>query len=171
MVEGSVLLNMHGENGRKASLCVLHAPAFFGELEMLSVLPHTVEVEALDDCIFYCVDADEAAALMKTNSVFLNRLFDYVSHRSAILAQRLMRAFTGSLESRLAEFILEFRRGDFYTESDGFAAAYLGVSDRRIRTIMADFRRQGILQKSGRHDRIAAEEKLFDLAGAPSLIV
>ena len=164
MLSGSAVLSVHSRSGEKRALCILRAPSAFGELEMLNVLSQTVEVTALETCFFYSVSREEAKGLLESDAAFLRFLLDAVARRSSVLSERLLRMSNGSLRSRLAAFILDSHRAGVYSVTDRFAADYLGASERRVRSIMAEFRNIGALKKQGRMDEISDHEVLSRIA-------
>jgi len=164
MLSGAAVLAVHSRSGEKRALCILRAPSAFGELEMLNVLPQTVEVTALETCLFYSVSCEEAEDLAESDAAFLRFLLEAVARRSSVLSERLLRISIGSLRSRLAAFILDSHRAGVYSVTDRFAADYLGASERRVRSIMAEFRNIGALNKQGRTDEISDFEILNGIA-------
>lgn len=166
LLSGSAMLAVHSETGEKRTLCILKAPSVFGELELLNVLPQAVEVTAIERCRFYSVSCEEAKSLMESDTAFLRCLLEAVARRSSVLSERVLRMSNGSLRSRLADFILESQKDGVYSATDRFAADYLGASERRVRSIMAEFRRIGVLKKQGRQDEIADIGVLGEIAGS-----
>lgn len=153
--EGRVVLTTSFDDGRRADFCVLPGPAFFGELELLSVQFETAEVTALSRCLGYSISSADAARLFEGDPVFLRALCRYLARRTAVLSRRLLRSQTLPLRSLLAEFVLASASGGVYRVTDERAAAYLGVSARRVNALMGELRGLGMLQKRGQSDIVA----------------
>ena len=154
IAQGRAALGANGLEGRHAVFCILPAPAFFGELELLSVQPVASEVTAFTDCFGYCFHTEEIRLCLRQDLQFLQFLCRYLSERTVLLSRKLMRMQTVPLTARLAEYILETETDGLYRCPDREAAAYLGASKRRVAALMGELRRRGLLKKSGQHDFI-----------------
>lgn len=154
IAEGCLSLGANGLDGQHAVFCIISAPAFFGELELLHVQAAASEVVAFTNCVGYCFHTNEIRNRFETDPLFSQFLCRYLARRTQRLSWKLMRMQTVPLIARLAEYILETENCGLYSCTDKEAAAYLGASKRRVAGLMDKLRREGLLEKHGRRDKI-----------------
>ena len=119
---------------------------------------------ALSTCFCLSVTVSSCRERLLNDVVFLRNLCGFLSRKTLDDVQNYSRNQAYPLKSRLAAFILLTSNHGVYRERHTETAAYLGVSYRHLLYVLAEFVREGILEKSPHGYWIARETELRKIA-------
>ena len=165
IAEGRVKISLLHENGRETIFSFLSAPAFVGELELLGERDLAAKVTTLTPCTCYRIQSSACRGQILNDSKFLRELCLMIARRNIQNTRNFAANQSYPLNVRLAQFILLSSHNGLYREKHTEAAAYLGVTYRHFLYVLADFVKQGLLEKTERGYRIANEQALRRAAG------
>lgn len=164
LFEGQAKVFLTHENGRVSLINFLDAPCMIGEMELLEVQKAANGVVAMTACTCYAIRADQCREKLLNDTKFLRYLCRFLGKKAAGNTDKYMRNQVYPLKVRLAGFILLTSQGGFYREKHTEAAEYLGVTYRHLLYVLADFVKQGILEKTKQGYRIADAGRLREAA-------
>lgn len=163
LVEGRVKCYVSHENGSISLSDFASAPCFLGEMELLGVQQTTIAVTALTDCVGWVIDLDGCRDKILQDAAFLRNLCVYSNEKIVRITTVAAQNQIYPLKNRLATFILKTQRQGFYRERHTEAAVYLGVSYRHLLYVLAEFTKDGILEKTPQGYRIVSMDVLEKL--------
>lgn len=163
MVKGRSKLYITHSNGKISLIDFYRAPCFFGELELIDARTKSTAVQAITQCDCLAMPIAECKELLLNDAVFLKKLCIFLGTKSVINTAASTKSQAFPLQNRLASFILLTSQNFIYAEKHTEAAEYLGVSYRHLLYVLADFVKNGILQKNSFGYRIINKDYLQDL--------
>lgn len=162
LLEGRAKLFLSQENGRISLINFLEAPCFIGEMELLDEKRLPQGVKAISLCKCYQIQVSECREQMLQDTKFLRYLCTFLSEKATKNTNNYMRNQSYSLKVRLAEFIWKMSVNGYYREPHTEAAEFLGVTYRHLLYVLAQFVKDGILQKTKHGYFITDEEVLIE---------
>jgi len=164
LVKGKTKLYDTLANGKVALIDFFTPPCFIGEMELLDPESPSFTVQAIEDCWCLALPMATYREQLLRDTTFLRRVCQYLGrkHTRNIKTFSQNQAFT--LSQRLAGFILLTANNDVYEEKHTQVAQYLGVSYRHLLYVLADFVKQGVLEKVGHHYLVQRPDVLVRLA-------
>ena len=163
LVSGKAKLFITHKNGTVTLINFLEAPCFIGEMEMVNDQSACHGVTALSSCLCFSVNLS-CKELLLNDAVFLRNLCKFLSRKALGDVQNYSRNQAYPLKTKLASFILLTANNGLYRERHTETAAYLGVTYRHLLYVLAEFVKDGILEKTSRGYRIVKPEVLKELA-------
>ncbi len=160
MTEGRAKLFLSQENGRVSLINFIEAPCFIGEMELLDEKRLPQGVKAISLCKCYQIQISECRNLLLQDTKFLRYLCTFLNEKVTQNTNNYMRNQSYSLKVRFADFILKMSVKGFYREPHTEAAEFLGVTYRHLLYVLAEFVREGILEKTKQGYFIADGEGL-----------
>lgn len=164
LFEGRAKLYITQKNGNLNLINFLEAPCFIGEMELLNSSAACHGVTALHACSCFSIDISACRHLLLNDTLFLRSLCRSMSQKALQDAQNYSRNQTYPLRSRLASFILMTSQNGIYRERHTETAAYLGVTYRHLLYVLAEFVKEGILEKTRSGYQISKIHELEKLA-------
>lgn len=168
LIEGRAKLFLSQENGRISLINFVEAPCFIGEMELLDENRLPQGVKAISLCRCYQIQISECGNLILQDVKFLRYLCTFLSEKATQNTNNYMRNQSYSLKVRLAEFILKMSVNGYYREPHTEVAEFLGVTYRHLLYVLAQFVKDGILEKTKHGYFVPDEEKLIRLMEANS---
>jgi CRP-like cAMP-binding protein len=163
MVKGKAKLYLTHSNGKISLIDFYKAPCFFGELELINVRTKAMAVQTITQCDCLALSIAQCKELLLNDAVFLKKLCIFLGTKSVINTAASTRSQAFPLQNRLASFILLTSQNSVYAEKHTEVAEYLGVSYRHLLYVLADFVKNGVLQKNSFGYRIINTNYLQDL--------
>lgn len=163
MVKGRAKLYITHSNGKISLIDFYKAPCFFGELELIGARTKSTAVQAITQCECLAVPIAECKKLLLNDVVFLKKLCIFLGTKSVINTAASTKSQAFPLQNRLASFILLTSQNSVYAEKHTEAAEYLGVSYRHLLYVLAEFVKNGILQRNPLGYRIVNKNYLQNL--------
>lgn len=160
LLDGRAKLFLTHENGRISLVNYLAAPCFIGEMEMINAQENASGVKAITVCVCYRIDLDRCRERILNDNRFLRYLCMFLGRKALANTDHYSKNQSASLNVRLARFILETERGGYYRERHTETAEYLGVTYRHLLYVLAEFVREGILEKTPAGYRICDADLL-----------
>lgn len=164
LVSGRAKLFISHQNGSVTLISFLESPCFIGEMELVSTPSPCHGVTALSTCFCFSINISACRELLLNDAVFLRNLCGFLSRKALNDVQNYSRNQAYPLKSRLASFILMTSNHGLYRERHTETAAYLGVTYRHLLFVLAEFVKEGILEKTTRGYRIVQEKELKKFA-------
>jgi len=164
LVSGRAKLTLTHKNGSVTLINFLEAPCFLGEMELLDAQSPYHGVTALSTCLCISVNLFECKEKLLTDVVFLRNLCRFLSKKTLHDVQNYSRNQSYPLKTRLASFILLVSNNGYYRERHTETASYLGVTYRHLLFVLAEFVKEGILEKTPHGYRIARFDALREIA-------
>ncbi|MGK9172373.1 transcriptional regulator YeiL [Yokenella regensburgei] len=134
-------------NGRVSLIDFFGAPCFIGEIELVDISHEPRAVQAIEECWCLALPMKAFRPQLLNDVVFLRYLCVALSHKNYRNIVSLTQNQSFPLANRLAAFILLTQHNDVYHEKHTQAAEYMGVSYRHLLFVIAQFTKQGILEK------------------------
>ena len=163
LYSGRAKLYLTHENGRVTLINFLSAPCFIGEMELLDENRHANGVRAITSCECYAIDLSKCRSMLLKDTKFLRYLCRFLSDKATGNTNNYSRNQSYPLKNRLAAFILETSVNGYYREPHTEVADYLGVTYRHLLYVLAEFVKEGMLQKTESGYRIEDSEGLRKL--------
>ena len=164
MTEGRAKLFLPHEHGRISLINFLDAPCFIGEMELLGAQKYANGVTAMTSCTCYAVRISDCKEKLLNDTRFLRHLCLFLSKKALGNTYNYSTNQSYPLEVRLANFILMTAQNGLYREKHTEAAEFLGVTYRHLLYVLADFVKQGILERTKRGYYIKNEAALRQCA-------
>ena len=164
LLEGRAKLYLTQENGKISLINFLEAPCFIGEMELLNETRLPQGVKAISLCKCYRIDVSKCRERMLQDTKFLRYLCNFLSEKATQNTSNYMKNQSYPLKVRLAEFILKMSANGYYREPHTEVAEFLGVTYRHLLYVLAEFVKEGILQKTKYGYWVAEEEKLKEIS-------
>lgn len=163
LLEGRAKLFISQENGSISLINFIEAPCFIGEMELLDANRLPQGVKAISTCSCYQIDISGCGDRILRDVKFLRYLCRFLSTKATQNTDNYMRNQSYSLKIRLAEFILKMAVNGYYREPHTEAAEFLGVTYRHLLYVLAQFVKEGILQKTKQGYEVKKPEALRGL--------
>ncbi len=163
LLSGRAKVFLTHKNGAVTLINFLESPCFIGEMEMVNQQSACHGVTALSSCLCFSVNLSCKEQLLN-DTVFLRNLCRFLSRKTLSDVQNYSRNQAYPLKNRLASFILLTANNNLYRERHTETAAYLGVTYRHLLYVLAEFVKEGILEKTPHGYRIVQEEELRKIA-------
>lgn len=163
LIEGRAKLFLSQENGKISLINFVEAPCFIGEMELLDEKRLAQGVKAISLCRCYQIQISECRNLILQDTKFLRYLCTFLSEKATQNTNNYMRNQSYSLKVRLAEFILKMSVNGYYREPHTEVAEFLGVTYRHFLYVLAQFVKEGILEKTKHGYFVPDEERLIQL--------
>lgn len=164
MVKGQAKLLRTHSNGKVALIDFFNGPCFIGEMELIGVQAEAYGVQAITPCFCLALPVLDCKDLLLNDALFLRKLCQFLGTKSLHNLTKYTKNQAFSLKKRLAAFILQTSHNSIYTEKHLEAAEYLGVTRRHLLFVLAQFVREGTLEKSPSGYRIIDRQPLQSLA-------
>lgn len=164
LFQGRAKLFMSHKNGTVDLINYLKSPCFIGEMEMFDQARPAKGVVALTVCDCFCIDISACRDLLLNDVTFLQNVCRLLSDKNSGDIKNYSRNQAYPLKVKLASFILMTENAGVYREKHTEAAGYLGVTYRHLLYVIAEFVKNGILEKSSVGYRIIDRKKLNELA-------
>lgn len=163
LLEGRAKLFISQENGSISLINFIEAPCFIGEMELLDENRLPQGVKAISTCRCYQIDISECRERILRDAKFLRYLCRFLSAKATQNTHNYMRNQSYSLKIRLAEFILKMSVNGYYREPHTETAEFLGVTYRHLLYVLAQFVKEGILEKTKQGYEVKKPEALRGL--------
>ncbi|MDO4321852.1 MAG: transcriptional regulator YeiL [Lachnospiraceae bacterium] len=164
LLEGRAKLFLSHENGRVSLINFLEAPCFIGEMELIGAMEAARGVTAILPCICCVIQVRDCRDKLLSDTRFLQRLCLFLGQKAISNTDNYSRNQSYPLQARLADFILMTAQNGIYRERHTEVSEFLGVTYRHLLYVLADFVKQGLLQKTKQGYRIADKGRLQELA-------
>ena len=161
LISGVVRVFFEGKDRKRIVAKIFSGPAFFGEMELLTGVPHLEGVDVLQKAVALVTPrAVFVDALRRDHSLTARLLID-LSARFCVTAHLAKCTAFQTVENRLASMLLSY--GDVWGVADGEAlhisrpmtlnelADGLGVTRRSIERALIDFESRGWVSREGKH--------------------
>lgn len=164
LAQGRAKLYVTLPNGRVSLIDFFAAPCFIGEMELLNEDYEVRAVQAIETCWCLALSMKQYRNQLLNDVIFLRNLCILLSVKNYrnIVSSTQNQSFP--LANRLAAFILLTQNEGMYCEKHTQAAEYLGVTYRHLLYVLAQFHRDGLLQKQGSGSVICDRPALAALA-------
>ncbi len=153
-------------DGRCALLDYAPSPAFYGELELLSIQQYKSFVEAVTICKGYAIDTLHTKDKLLTDPVFLCHLASYIALKLFRVNKQMADNLNYPLKKRLASYILDKATDGIYSISHTDTSKYFATSYRHLLFVFKELEDEGIIEKRGRGKYIIKD---LDLLKAEAL--
>lgn len=147
LVKGRAKLFATLKNGKVSLFNFYEVPSFLGEMEMLDPEAHTKGVRAHTRCYCIALDLTRCGDRVLNDPRFLRAICLYLGRKAVSNSWHYAQSQSYPLKYRLASYILFTSRDGVYAEPHTEAAEYLGISYRHLLYVLADFCREGILER------------------------
>ncbi|MCS2149900.1 transcriptional regulator YeiL [Scandinavium manionii] len=164
LVRGRAKLYATLPNGRVSLIDFFGAPCFIGEIELVDTSHEPRAVQAIEECWCLTLPMKSFRPQLLNDVTFLRNLCIALSRKNYRNIVSLTQNQSFPLTNRLAAFILLTQHGELYQEKHTQAAEYMGVSYRHLLYVIAQFTRDGLLQKKKTGYAISNKQALFTLA-------
>lgn len=164
MFNGRAKLYMTQRNGSITVINFLQSPCFIGEMEMFDKNRQTHGVVALSTCECFCIDLAECRDKLMSDVIFLQHMCRSLSNKALEDVSVFSKNQAYPLKVKLAAFILMTENNGLYRERHTEASGYLGVTYRHLLYVLAEFVKDGILEKGAAGYRILDRRRLEELA-------
>lgn len=134
-------------NGRVSLIDFFGAHCFIGEIELVDASHGPRAVQAIEACWCLTLPMKSLRPQLLNDVTFLRNLCIALSRKNYRNIVSLTQNQSFPLTHRLAAFILLTQHGDLYQEKHTQAAEYMGVSYRHLLYVIAQFSRDGLLEK------------------------
>ena len=148
LVSGRAKLYLSHDNGRITLINFLSAPCFIGEMELLDEDRLASGVKAITVCECYAIRLDECRDKLLEDTKFLRYTCRFLSRKAIGNTTNYSLNQSYPLKNRLASFMLETSIGGYYREPHGEVAEYLGVTYRHLLYVIAEFAKEGLIEKT-----------------------
>lgn len=164
LFEGRAKLFMSHKNGTIDLINYLRSPCFIGEMELFHTARPAKGVVAITVCDCFCIDISKCKEKLLNDVVFLQNICRLLGDKNMGDIANYSRNQAYPLKVKLASFILMTEHAGIYREKHTEASGYLGVTYRHLLYVMAEFVKDGILEKSDAGYRILNRKGLEELA-------
>lgn len=163
LVSGRAKLYLSHDNGGITLINFLSAPCFIGEMELLDEDRLASGVKAITVCECYAIRLDECRDRLLRDAKFLRHICLFLSRKAISNTNNYSMNQSYPLKNRLASFMLETSVGGYYREPHGEVAEYLGVTYRHLLYVIADFVKEGLIEKTPSGYRLLNVDKMKSL--------
>ncbi|MBC5638458.1 cyclic nucleotide-binding domain-containing protein [Ornithinibacillus sp. BX22] len=163
LVEGTVMVYSHTSEEQNLCINYSYQSTLIGEASSLwGMLPKS-SVKTLTPCVCVSVNLAKYRDTLQNDVVFLKQICKILSSRlnSGIT---LASSLSGSVESRLAAFILEHEQDNVFAFQLTTCADILNVSYRHLLRTMATFRNEKLIKKQKSYYIITNHHRLQEIA-------
>lgn len=164
MVEGRAKLFITHKNGAITLINFLEAPCFIGEMELLNQNQPAHGVTAVSTCLCFSIDTEACRKELLNDILFLRHLCHTLSKKALSDVSNYTKNQSYPLKVRLASFILMTEQNGVYREKHTEASGFLGVTYRHFLYVLAEFVKDGFLEKTITGYKIVNKEELIKLA-------
>ncbi|MCH5464153.1 transcriptional regulator YeiL [Levilactobacillus tujiorum] len=164
LVKGKTKLYDTLANGKVALIDFFTPPCFIGEMELLDPQSPSFTVQAIEDCWCLALPMATYREQLLQDTTFLRCVCQYLGRKNTRNIKTFSQNQAFTLSQRLAGFILLTANNMIYEEKHTQVAQYFGVSYHHLLYVLADFVKQGYLEKAGHHYRVRQPEALARLA-------
>ncbi len=164
LFRGRAKLFMSHKNGTVDLINYLRSPCFIGEMELFDQARPAKGVIALTVCECFCIDISMCREKLLSDVTFLQNVCRFLSDKNSADIMNYSRNQAYPLKVKLASFILMTENAGTYREKHTEACAYLGVTYRHLLYVMAEFVKNGILEKRESGYKIKDFDRLRELA-------
>ena len=161
--KGKAKCGITHENGVISLIDFISAPSFLGDLELVGVQTNCSSIVAISDCICQVIHLQGCRDKILNDVIFLRYLCVSTGKKAVRNAEYITISQSYPLKNRLATFLLNAQNNGIYAGPHTEAAAYLGVSYRHLLYVLAQFVKDGLLEKSSGVYRICDMERLEEL--------
>lgn len=149
LFEGRAKIYQNHSNGKVSLMHLVESPSFLGEMELLDIGKNSIAwVAATDNCYFFALPIKEYRERLLNDATFLRLVCTYLCDKNFRGFASYGKKDAFPLENRLADFILFTAEGDVYREKHTLASEFLRVSYRHLLYVLADFVKNGYLEKA-----------------------
>lgn len=163
LFEGRAKLSLADDKGGISLIDFVESPCYLGEMELIGAQERAQSVQAITRCRCFSIELKECREQLLEDVTFLKRLCLFLGKKARHNMENYVRSQAYPLENRLATFVLLTMHHGMYTEKHTEAAEYLGVTYRHLLYVLANFRKQHILEKTPQGYKIRNMEALKDL--------
>ncbi len=170
---GVVKISTLTDDGKEIVLAFLHPGDVFGELAVVDESPRSYIAEVHEDALICTFSRNNFMELMKRFPDMGFRVTKILGLRLKRLTNRVENLLFKSAHSRLAQTLVELSREYGVHDADGILltlklsqqelGSLVGLSRESVNLCLSDFKRQGLVEASGRSYRLLAPEKLAAL--------
>ena len=164
LFQGRAKLFMSHKNGTVDLINYLKSPCFIGEMELFDPARPAKGVVAVTICDCFCIDVAACKERLLNDVTFLQNVCRLLSEKNSGDIKNYSRNQAYPLKVKLASFILMTEHNGLYREKHTEASGYLGVTYRHLLYVIAEFVKEGLLEKSPAGYRITNRRKLSELA-------
>ena len=170
---GVVKISTLTDDGKEIVLAFLHPGDVFGELAVVDESPRAYIAEVHEDALICTFSRNNFMELMKRFPDMGFRVTKILGLRLKRLTNRVENLLFKSAHARLAQTLVELSREYGVQDADGILltlklsqqelGSLVGLSRESVNLCLSDFKRQGLVEASGRVLRLLAPEKLAAL--------
>lgn len=164
LLDGRAKLFITHKNGTISLINFLNAPCFIGEMELLDDKTSYNGVTALHTCYCFSINLSACKDLLLNDAKFLRHLCRLMSQKTRSDIHVYSQNQSYPVKCRLASFILMTASNGLYRERHTETAGYLGVTYRHLLYVLAEFVKDGVLEKTQEGYRILKMDELERLA-------
>ena len=164
LFDGRAKLFLTHKNGTVSLINFLEAPCFIGEMELLDSTKSYHGVVAIHACSCFSINLAACKNQLLNDAKFLRHLCHFISKKTLGDIRNYSRNQSYPLKNRLASFILMTAHNGIYCERHTETAGFLGVTYRHLLYVLAEFVKDGVLEKTQAGYRIVKLEELKKLA-------
>jgi CRP/FNR family transcriptional regulator len=167
---GIVKLFKVSDEGRELTLQFLAKDALFGELAVVSDLPHDTSAEAYEDVALVAISKDDFVRVMMRHPPMALRMIKLVGERRQRLENRVESLLFRSAHARLAGLFLDLAQSFGVRDSRGVIinlklthkeiASLIGATRETVSFAILDLRADGLVLTEGKRVILVDEPKL-----------
>jgi CRP-like cAMP-binding protein len=167
---GVVKISTLTDEGKEIVLAFLHPGDVFGELAVVDPSPRDHYAEIHEDALICIFTRKDFLELMKLYPDMAFRVTKILGLRVRKLSNRVENLLFKSAHARLAQTLLELAKEYGIRDADGILltlklsqqelGSLIGLSRESVNLCLSDFKRQGLVESSGRSLRLREPEKL-----------
>lgn len=173
---GIVKVYKTNDEGRELTLHFFTKDALFGELAVVSDVPHDTVAEAYEDCLLVGIAKDDFLRIMMRNAPLAMRMMRLVGDRRRQLENRVENLLFRSAHARLAALFLDLSGPFGVRDSRGVIinlklthreiASLIGATRETVSFAILDLRRDGLILTEGKRVILVDEPGLKKLRDA-----
>lgn len=167
---GIVKLYKVSDEGRELTLQFLAKDALFGELAVVSDLPHDTSAEAYEDASLVAIGKDDFVRVMMRHPPMALRMIKLVGERRQRLENRVESLLFRSAHARLAGLFLDLAQSFGVRDSRGVIinlklthkeiASLIGATRETVSFAILDLRADGLVVSEGKRVILVDEPRL-----------
>jgi CRP-like cAMP-binding protein len=167
---GVVKISTLTEEGKEIVLAFLHPGDVFGELAVVDPSPRDHYAEIHEDALICTFTRKDFLELMKLYPDMAFRITKILGLRVRRLSNRVENLLFKSAHARLAQTLLDLAKEHGVRDAAGILltlklsqqelGSLIGLSRESVNLCLSDFKRQGLVESSGRRIRLREPEKL-----------
>lgn len=169
---GVVKISTLTDEGKEIVLAFLHPGDVFGELAVVDPSPRDHYAEIHEDALICIFSRRDFLELMKVYPDLAFRVTKLLGLRLRRLGNRVENLLFKSAHARLAQTLLELSDEYGVKDADGILltlklsqqemGSLVGLSRESVNLCLSDFKRQGLVESSGRTLRLRRPDKLAE---------